>query len=356
MADIDRIVDVTITRATVTPSVASFGTIMIAAEFLAASATPTYGTDRVREYATLAEVATAFGTSHVVYYMAAKIFSQAVTVDSIKIGRKLTAGDGTETWTQALTAIAAEDNAWYGLAVGTRVEAEQQLVAAWVETAEKLCVLASNDADVVDGVGTIADYVDTQGYNRTGVIYHPTSDGTPATDPYPDCAWLGKVFPFDPGSITWAFKTLTSVASYYLTGAQITTATGKNANIYTEVASVDITQFGTVGSGEYFDVMMGLDWLKAQIQERIYTALINNAKIPFTDDGIQAVVGQLKAALQEAVELNILSASPAPTVSAPLASAVSATDKGNRLLPDVTFIATLAGAIHKTEINGTVSL
>ncbi len=41
-------------------------------------------------------------------------------------------------------------------------------------------------------------------------------------------------------------------------------------------------------------------------------------------------------------------------VEAPLAADVSSNDKASRLLPDVEFIATLAGAIHKTIIRGKV--
>ena len=42
------------------------------------------------------------------------------------------------------------------------------------------------------------------------------------------------------------------------------------------------------------------------------------------------------------------------TVNAPLASDVDSNDRASRLLPDITFSATLAGAIHKTVIRGTV--
>jgi hypothetical protein len=221
-----------------------------------------------------------------------------------------------------------------------------------VESNKRLCILASDDSNIPDSTGDIAEYVSTQNYERTAVIYHPDADLT-ASDPYPDAAWMGKVFPYDPGASNWAFKTLAGVASYTLTGAQISTIEGKNGNYYTEVAGIDITQFGTVGSGEYLDIIRGLDWLTARIQQLVYTALVNNQKIAFTDNGIGVITSQLRAALGEAVD-NLL-INDTFEVSAPLASEVSATDKGNRLLPDVTFIATLQGAINKVEIRGTVS-
>ena len=45
---------------------------------------------------------------------------------------------------------------------------------------------------------------------------------------------------------------------------------------------------------------------------------------------------------------------PEPTVTAPLVQDVSAIDKSNRLLPDVKFAATTAGAIQSVEIRGTI--
>ena len=53
--------------------------------------------------------------------------------------------------------------------------------------------------------------------------------------------------------------------------------------------------------------------------------------------------------------MGILAADPAFTVTAPAVADVSAGDKTARTLPDVDFDATLAGAIHKVEISGTVS-
>ncbi len=42
------------------------------------------------------------------------------------------------------------------------------------------------------------------------------------------------------------------------------------------------------------------------------------------------------------------------TITVPLASEVSASDKKNRKLSGVSFTARLAGAIHETQIKGTL--
>ena len=64
----------------------------------------------------------------------------------------------------------------------------------------------------------------------------------------------------------------------------------------------------------------------------------------------------MKASLRAAVNQGILAADPAPTVTVPKVADVSAADKTARLLPDMKFTGTLAGAIHKVTITGVVSV
>lgn len=361
MADIDSIVKVNITRQTTTPQMESFDGILLVQEFLASSTTPVFGaTERIREYGRLKEVSEAgFGITSFIYQAAQKIFSQAIAVDRIYVGRKLTGVDGTETWEACLTALGADTsygNKWYGLCVATRVNADQQDIADWVQANEKLCIFASSDTNILASgtQTTIADYVKTNSLDRSAVIYSPNvTDAT--DDDCPDAAWFGKMFPKDPGSATWAFKTLAGVATYGLTSSQFTQGLGRNANLYVNVAGVSITKNGTVGTGEYLDVMHGIDWLKARIQNLIFTPIAQLDKVPFTDAGVQVIVGQLRAALEEGVSVNLLAADSIE-ITYPKVADVSAINKAARLLPDVKFTATLAGAIHKTEIDGVVSL
>lgn len=354
---LNDIVNVTITRNTTVPSVQSFSDILIAGEFLASSIAPTFGSDeRVREYSSLAELSSAgFSTTGSVYLGAQAVFGQNPKVSKVYVGRKLTGGDGSETWTQALDAIAVDNNDWYGLIVGTRTLAEQQLVATWVEANEKLCGLSSNDSNIISGAGDIAEYLQTNNLSRTFCVYHPNSDLT-ATDEYPEGAYLGKMFPKDPGASSWKFKTLAGVSSYKLTTTERNTALDKNCNIFTVTAGIAITEEGTCGDGTFIDLIRGTDALKATIQAEIYTLLIQQDKVPFTDGGIKSVESILKGVLQSFVTSDFLAGDPAPTTSAPLASEVSIIDKGNRTLPDITFEATTAGAIHKVEIAGVLSL
>lgn len=232
------------------------------------------------------------------------------------------------------------------------IDVDIKAVAAWTETQAKIYFYSSNDPNIKLSASTtdIAYFMESQNYDRTVSIYHPSN-----SDTFIETAWPGECFPYDPGSQTWKFKTLTGVATYELTTSEATIITGKECNVYTKISNIDMTKEGVVASGEYIDVIRGVDWITASMQEDIFSALVNSRKIPFTDAGISVVVGIVKAVLEEAVGMDILVADSA-VVTYPKASEVSSTDKANRLLPDIVFTAVLAGAIHKVEITGTVTL
>lgn len=352
MADIDRIVSVSITRQTTAPSVASFNGMLIADAFLKSVTTPSFD-ERVREYGSLAEVvADGFATTSFVYRAASKAFAQSPAPKKIYVGRKLTGGDGTESWATAVAALAAASSAWYYLIASTRTLVDQEAIADWAEANKKIYVTSAADANMVDATsGDIAAYLHTNNLDRSVAIYHPEADGDTG-DPVIEAALVGKMSVKQPGSATWAFKSLKGIAAYALTAAQITKLSDKNGNFYTTVAGVDIMQMGTVGSGEYIDVITGLDWLQANIQNKVYTPLVNQDKIVYTDGGIDGLNSQLKSALQDAVVVGLLSSY---STTVPKVADIASSEKVARNLPDVSFLGTLAGAIHKTQIAGIVS-
>lgn len=168
-------------------------------------------------------------------------------------------------------------------------------------------------------------------------------------------AIAGEVLPLDPGSETWKFKNLRTVITSSLTSLQRQALEGKNINYYAEEGGVAIFREGVVASGEYIDVVRFRDWLQVRIQERIYSRLVNSNKIPFTDAGIGIIEAEVRAQLLEGIRVGGLAATPEPVVTVPRAVDVDPQDKQARLLRNVTFEATLAGAIHKLQIRGFIS-
>jgi len=305
---------------------------------------------RTRVYTSLSGVAVDFAVTDLEYLKAQKTFSQDPRPPSLKIGRKNAGG---ETWVEALDAIELADNDWYGLSVTTRTPADILLIAAWIETRTKIFGLASNDAGILAATTTdIAEDLQALGYTRTFTVYHQDADNS-ITDLMPEDAWFGRMLPKAPGSATWAFKVLTGVTVSTLTATQIANALGKNCNLYELVAGRNMTHEGVVASGQFIDVIVGVDWLESRMTERIFGRLASSDKIPYTDDGINMVAAEVRAQLDAAIDQAVIT--PGYTITQPAAADISAGTKETRDLSGVTFEATLQGAIHNITVVGTVS-
>lgn len=261
----------------------------------------------------------------------------------------------------ANTLTVAVTNGGSGTAQGTAytsitdtAQSEYENAAVWAETQKKIFFICDDNADIYDAGSTtdIAAVTSAANYDRTAVIYHEDAQGD-LIPSWLETGWAGRLFPLNPGQATWKFKTIAGVSPSSLTTGQVTAVENKNANVYITVGGVNITQQGTVASGEYIDVIRGVDWLEARIQEAIFTELVNAEKIPYTDGGIQVIKSALDSVLDLAIRRGVLADYES---SAPLASNISTADKLARTLPDITFSGTLAGAIHKVEVRGTVSV
>lgn len=276
-----------------------------------------------------------------------------VVVDTNQTVSPLTVSD---TMANDLAAIKNADNDWYGFLLTSRVLQDALDAAAWIQSNKKFAGFASAVADIVDTTDaadttTLAAQLKALGYTRSYCFYHPDVGAV-----YPESAMFGVILPKNPGSYTAMFKTLAGIAVTDLTDTQIKNGTDKNAMVYTEIGGVNMTQEGKTADSEYIDVIIFIDWLEAEVVANVFGDLVNQEKVPYTDSGAGAIEGDVKAALKLGVERQGIAEDPPFTTSVPKVADVSTTDKANRLLPDVTFGATLAGAIHFTNINGTVTL
>jgi len=262
----------------------------------------------------------------------------------------------TDTLANDLAAISLEDDDYYGIVYTLRVQADQEAIAAFVETVKKVFSTASDDADIKDvtdasDTTSLAAVLKAASFARSQVIYLSN-----AATQFPEAALLGSVLPLDPGTWTAKFKTLVGITVDVTSSTQRKNILDKNATQYTEVGGVNITEDGKVAEGEHLDVIVVVDFIDSRITENVFGLLVNAPKVPFTDPGITSIQSEINQVLQDNVVLGGIAADPPFSISVPKAKDVSAGDKANRTLNGVTFQATLAGAIHAVNINGTVSL
>lgn len=260
-----------------------------------------------------------------------------------------------------LAAVSAVDSrSWYGILLDSNSKAEIVAAAAWAESNfRKLMVVNTSDSDCADNTITtdVMSALKASSYSRTATLF----SGTELLS-YSAAAWMGRLFPNNPGKAVWFFVTLASVTIDNLKDGQIANIEAKNGNVYVTLAGQGATDQGIDAEGEWLDIITGTDWLQARMQERILGAIqaASNAgsKIPYTDHGVAIIVGLVLAQLKQAITpaYQLLAATPAPTVTAPPVASVDPGDRAARNLPDITFAANYAGAIRSTTINGTISV
>lgn len=176
---------------------------------------------------------------------------------------------------------------------------------------------------------------------------------------YPTAGWVGEGAPKDAGSITWKFKdVIGAVPDDELSTTEKSNILAKNGNVYTTVGGQAMFEEGKVASGEFIDVIRGVEFLSARMQENVFGLFLNEDKVPYTNGGIEQVLLQVRSTLQLGVDQTILSSDPGrePTATAPDILETLAADRAARFLDNVEFQAFLAGAIHKVRIQGRISV
>jgi len=254
-----------------------------------------------------------------------------------------------------LNELLASDGDFYGLALDSNSLAEVLAAAAWCDprrrlfvfqTADSLCGNPETNDDVLSRVRNA-------GYGYTTGWFHAAigrSDGWLAA------ALLGNRLPRDPGSDTWAYKTLRGITPLAIATSAREAILAKNGNVYETRSGVGVTFEGKVAMGEWIDTVRGLDWQRARMREELFRLLRANEKVGFTDDGIALIGAAIFGVLDEGVERQFYAKDPKPKVTTPLAAQTSPADRSARRLRGVTFSAQLAGAIHGVTVNGTAAV
>ncbi len=267
-----------------TPPITSqgFGTVL-----LASGVDPGFDDVKVRTYASAKAVDADNDLVAGLKIAVKAAFAQGEHVQMVKVGDAR--GDNL---TAGLAAIAAEDNDWYGLALNSRVAADNTEAATWAETAQKLFVAQTSDADVlVAGDTDIASTLKTASRLRTSVLWHHSDVEWAAL------AWLADRLGADPDVQTtiWKFVTLSGITPSKIDDTKKGVGLGKGANLYLTFGGQGSTGNGTLADGHKIDELITADWLRVRIAQDLKQLLLDYSnrrqKIPYTDKGFQ-ILGQ----------------------------------------------------------------
>ena len=210
-------------------------------------------TQRVQTYRELSDLLVeGFKTTDRIYEIASALLSQSPAVEKFKIGRRAPGED----IIAAFDAIYAEDSDFYGLLVAcdNTENYAKDITALSAQVASKRILLGIDLDDV-----SVAGELKSKKYRNVFSIYKPVKNECPAA------AWMGKMLPRDPGSATWAYKQLVGISQAQLSSSTIEELRKNYVNYYVGIKDMGITIDGKVSSGEYIDIIVGIDWLQDRL-------------------------------------------------------------------------------------------
>ena len=253
-----------------------------------------------------------------------------------------------------LNSILTEDSDFGALYFAENAASAAAAVAAWAETNEKLFAYTSNDDQNVSSTVTndVFSTLKLSSYTQSYGIQNAND-----TQGHSGAAWDGLILAkFKPGQENWNFKTLAGIQVDDLNGTETSALDNKHANYFVTVGGLNLTQGnGKVASGEYIDVIRFLNWLKSEMGLRVFAALANLPKVPFTDTGLDVIRSVMLAVLQDGIDVGGL-VDGTQVVEMPVVADIDPITKGERTLDNVTFSAELQGAINKVIVQGTINL
>lgn len=254
-------------------------------------------------------------------------------------------------------------NGWYVVCPAYTDKYVLEKIGSWVDSQTKICGFPVVELPE-EGETPICD----KSLRCFGIFAKQSIEqrieDVPKDNLYIHVAWAAKCLNYQSGSETWALKTLVGIQPASLTSTQMRKIEELNLSYYTTCADRDITCGGMVTYGEWIDVIRFRDWLQNDMQKAIFSLLLKNPKVPYTDKGIALVKSEMIASLKRGQQNGGVADTeydddgneiPGFIVTVPRAANIPDSQKKSRKLKDCKFRARLAGAIHAVDIRGTLA-
>jgi hypothetical protein len=293
-----NIIDVTVT---VSPAAAARGTFneMLILGITGLSISETITTvERVREYASLAEMlADGFAITDAEYLAASVYFAQSPSPIKVWIGVRDNTSSPEESIAEALEA------SWY---IAYSVEAvasdiEEMALAVQSMTPSTVLVWNSSDTTILEAepvVDDLATVLKDNSYSRTIGVF--------STDDHIAAGIMGVACGLNTGlansSFTLLGKSIIGNVTEEVTSSQRGIVEAKNCNLYVSYANYyNVFEQGVMANGYFFDQVLQRDMLVNDIQLSCMDLIYQNKKVPQTEAGMLMIYNALMSACESAV-------------------------------------------------------
>jgi hypothetical protein len=373
----NRVVQVNLSRTDAYPSRRGFGiplflTTQTVTDILDA-------TTRTKVYGSIDEVAEDFDADDEFYLGAEAAFSQNPRPLQIKAGFVVLDETPIAAEFKAqLDAIYAYDPDWYWIGVESNMRDEAYLdgLVEWVEAKNKVAVIDSNDAGHETSSNTTCISARHKGtVERTAVFYH-TDAAEYAGFAY--AAWMGtRNFDQADSAYTGKFKKLQGVAPVnkgsaavqsitgFTPGLGQSSAAGHMANTYIDIGGRNfVVEGSTLTANVFIDEIHATDWIIARTEEETLGVLLNNARVPYTDAGMELLASGARTVMEQARRAGLIANdidpetgdyAPAVEFTIPSVFSVPASQRKARVAPEIAVTFRYAGAVHYTTISYTMT-
>lgn len=376
-----RVVKVNLSRADNFPTRRGFGTQLILTHTAVTGQVD--ATKRTKLYASLAEVKADYPSNTSVYISALTAFSQDPRPARLKVGYAATPTGSDDAAKKAnfiasLDAILDYDQAWYMLTIDAALRDQPYLdgLVEWTEAQPKIAMLDSNDTSMLDpedDTNIAARHKGT--VERTAVFYHSDASEYLASSM---AAYMStRVFDDANSAYTLKFKKAPGINAVNIGSAAVTAITGfvegtgqsesagHCANTLIDIGDQNFLVEGSVLTQNVFvDEIHATDWIIARTEEEALAMYLNNARIPYTDQGMQQLASIPRSIMALGVRAGIVATDqnpqtgeyePAFTVTVPSIFDVPESQRKARIAPAIEVNFRYAGAVHYTTINYTMT-
>lgn len=376
-----RVVNVTLSRNDNFPTRRGFGTQLILTHTAVAGIVD--GTKRTKMYASLAEVEADYPASTTVYAAALAAFSQNPRPVRLKVGYVATPAGADDAAKKAafiteLEALNDYDQSWYMVTIDKNMRDQSYLdgLVDWIEAQPKIAMIDSNDVklqDPADETNIAARHKGT--VERTAVFYHTDPDEYLAAS---IAAYMStRNFDDADSAYTVKFKKAPGVQNVNIGSAAVTAVTGfvegigqsessgHCANVLIDIGDQNFLVEGSMLTQNVFlDEIHATDWIIARTEEEALALFLNNARVPFTDQGMQQLASSPRGVMTMGVRAGIVAKDmnpttgdyePAYTIDVPSVFDVPESQRKARIAPAIAVRFRYAGAVHYTTINYTMT-
>ena len=275
---------------------------------------------------------------------------------------------------QLAVALLAVDD-WDGIAakIQTSLQAASSTAPTVVILKGKIKITSAttgDDSGITISEGTAGNtpllgFIDLNVANITTVLDTPV----PGFDIHPESAHLGRKLGKDP-QLQWKWKGLNGIPAVKFNQTQLQTIRTNKTNTVTTQSGQIFTNGGFVSSGSYIDITYSIDFVEDQLIVAILGALLRNESVPLTDNGINIIEGVMRATFDDLGNLGIIAGLNANSsdedrdksdggvfiykLVMPKRSDIPVNDRTNRILSQITFSYTVAGAVDEVEVEGKI--